>query len=60
MTLDFRPHDRITARTDQVGAEGSPVLVIDNFAADAQALVDYAVSLAPFPAAQDTDRKSVV
>jgi len=54
MTLDFRPHSRITARTDQVGAEGSPVLVIDNFAADPQALVDHAASLAPFPPAQQT------
>jgi Family of unknown function (DUF6445) len=53
VTLDFHPHNRITARTDSVGAEGSPVLVIDNFAADPQALVDYAASLAPFaPAAQ--------
>jgi hypothetical protein len=54
MTLDFRPHSRITARTDRIGAEGSPVLVIDNFAADPQALVDYAASLAPFPPAEQT------
>ena len=54
MTLDFRPNSRITARTDQVGAEGSTVLVIDNFAADPQALVDYAASLAPFPPAEQT------
>ena len=54
MTLDFRPHDRITARADRIGAEGSPVLVIDNFAADPQALVDYAASLAPFPPAEQT------
>ena len=54
MTLEFRPHRGITARTDRIGAEASPVLVIDNFAADPQALVDFAASLAPFPAAQDT------
>ena len=54
MTLEFRPHSRITARPDRVGAEGSPVLVIDNFAADPQALVDYAASLAPFPPAAQT------
>jgi len=54
MTLEFRPHSRITARTDRVGAEASPVLVLDNFAADPQALVDYAASLAPFPPAPDT------
>ena len=54
MTLDFRPHRDITARTDRVGAEGSTVLVIDNFAADPQALVDYAASLAPFPSAEQT------
>jgi hypothetical protein len=39
---------------DHIGAEGSPVLVIDNFAADPQALVDHAVSLAPFPPAAQT------
>ena len=54
MTLEFRPHDRIRARTDHIGAEGSPVLVIDNFAADPQALVDHAASLAPFPPAEQT------
>jgi hypothetical protein len=54
VTLAFRPHARITARTDRVGAEGSPVLVIDNFAADPQALVDHAASLAPFPPAEQT------
>lgn len=54
MTLEFRPHSRITARTDRVGAEASPVLLIDNFAAEPQALVDHAVSLAPFPPAPDT------
>jgi len=54
MTLDFRPHSRITARTDSVGAESSTVLVIDNFAADPQALVDHAASLGPFPPAQQT------
>lgn len=54
MTLDFRPHSRITVRTYRVGAEGSPVLVIDNFAADPQALVDHAASLAPFPPAEQT------
>jgi hypothetical protein len=54
MTLEFRPHSRIVARTDSIGAEASPVLVIDNFAADPQALVDYAASVAPFPPAQQT------
>ncbi len=54
MTLDFRPHSRIAAWTDRVGAEGSPVLVIDNFAAEPQALVDHAASLAPFPPAEQT------
>jgi hypothetical protein len=54
MTLDFRPHSQITARTDRIGAEDSPVLVIDNFAADPQALVDHAASLAPFPPAEQT------
>ncbi|WP_372785765.1 DUF6445 family protein [Phenylobacterium sp.] len=51
MTLDFRPHDAIVARTDLVGAEGSPVMVFDNFAAEPEALVDYAASVAPFPPA---------
>ena len=54
MTLEFRPHSGIAARTDRIGAEGSPVLAIDNFAADPQALVDYAASLAPFPPAEQT------
>jgi hypothetical protein len=54
MTLDFRPHERIVARTDRIGAESSPVLVIDNFAADPQALVDHAAALAPFPPAEQT------
>jgi hypothetical protein len=54
MTLEFRPHGRIAARTDRIGAEKSPVLVIDNFAADPQALVDYAASVAPFPPAEQT------
>src|SRR5438445_12534620 len=54
MILDFRPHSRITARTDRIGAEGSPVLVIDNFAGDPQALVEHAASLAPFPPAEQT------
>ena len=54
VTLDFHQHSRITARTDSIGAEGSPVLVIDNFAADPQALVDYAASMAPFPPAAQT------
>jgi len=54
VTLEFRPHSRIVARTDSIGAEGSPVLVIDNFTADPQALVDYAASLAPFPPAEQT------
>ena len=54
MTLDFRPHSRIAARMDRVGAEGSPVLVIDNFVADPQALVDHAACLAPFPSAERT------
>ncbi len=53
-TLGFRPHSRISARTEAIGAEASPVLVIDNFAADPQALVDYAASLAPFPPAAQT------
>jgi len=53
MALTFRPHDRIHARVDRVGAERSPVIVIDNFASDPQALVDLAASLAPFaPAAR--------
>jgi hypothetical protein len=54
VTLEFRPHRGITARTDRIGAEASPVLVLDNFAADPQALVNYAASLAPFPPAQET------
>ena len=54
MSLDFRPHSQITARVDTVGAARSPVLVIDNFADNAQALVDYAASLAPFPPAERT------
>jgi len=53
-SLDFRPHGRIAARTEAIGAEASPVLVIDNFAADPQGLVDYAASLAPFPPAAQT------
>jgi Family of unknown function (DUF6445) len=54
MTLAFAPHERITARTDLIGAERSPVLVFDNFAADPRALVNHAASLAPFPPAQQT------
>jgi uncharacterized protein DUF6445 len=54
MTLEFRPHAQIRARTDLIGAERSPVLVIDNFAAEPEALVDLAASLAPFPPARDT------
>jgi hypothetical protein len=54
MSLGFRPHDRIRARTDLIGRERAPVLVIDDFAADPQALVDHAASLAPFPPAQQT------
>lgn len=54
MTLAFRPHAQIRARTDLIGAERSPVLVIDNFAAEPAALVDDAAALAPFPPACDT------
>jgi len=54
MSLEFRPHSRIRARTDLIGAERSPVLVIDNFAAEPAALVDHAAALAPFPPARDT------
>jgi hypothetical protein len=54
MTLDFRPHGRITPRVDHIGAERAPVIVIDNFADDPQALVDHAVSLSPFPKAEQT------
>jgi hypothetical protein len=54
MTLAFAPHPRITARTDLVGRERSPVLVFENFAADPGALVDHAVSLSPFPPARQT------
>jgi hypothetical protein len=54
MTLAYRPHSHITPRLDSVGAERAPVLVIDNFADDPQALVDHAASLAPFPAAEQT------
>jgi hypothetical protein len=39
---------------DFVGRERSPVIVIDNFADEPQALVDYAATLAPFPPAQQT------
>jgi hypothetical protein len=39
---------------DDVGAERSPVLVIDNFADDPQALIEQAAALAPFPSAERT------
>ena len=54
MTLDFRPHPNIAARVDHVGAERAPVLVIENFAAEPQALIDHAAALAPFAPAQQT------
>ncbi len=54
MTLDFRPHSRIAPRVEQVGAESAPVIVIDNFADNPQALIDHAASLAPFPPAAQT------
>jgi len=54
MTLAFRPSSRAQPRVDHVGVEGSPVIVIDNFADDPQALVDFAASLAPFPPAART------
>jgi hypothetical protein len=59
MTPEFRPHSRITARTDRIGAERSPVLMIDNFAADPQALVDHAAAPAPFPRADQTSYPGV-
>ena len=54
MTLAFRPHSRITPRVDPVGAEGAPVIVIDNFIDDPQALIDHAAAMAPFPTAKRT------
>src|SRR3569832_204620 len=54
MTLAFRPHPRMRARLDRVGREASPVLVIDDFAADPERLVDHAASLAPFAPAQQS------
>lgn len=50
----FRPHPRLTSRLDRVGQEGSPVIVVDNFLADPQALVDEAAAMAPFAPAQQT------
>jgi hypothetical protein len=54
MTLTFRPHSQIAARVDHVGLERSPVIVIDNFAADPEAIVEHAASLAPFAPARQT------
>ena len=53
-SLEFRPHSRIAARVDHVGVEGAPVIVIDNFVADPEALVEHAAALAPFAPAQQT------
>jgi hypothetical protein len=52
MSLEFLPHDRITARVDHIGAERAPVIIIDNVAADPQALIDHAAALAPFSPAE--------
>ncbi len=54
MPLTFRPHSRIAPRVDHVGSEGAPVLVIDNFVEDPQALIDHAAAMAPFPTAERT------
>ena len=54
VALGFQPHADIRAQTDLIGHERSPVVAFDNFAADPEALVDYAASLAPFPPAQQT------
>jgi hypothetical protein len=43
MSTLFRPHERITARVDAIGAERAPVLIIDNFVADPERLVNEAV-----------------
>lgn len=50
---DFRLHDEFRAEVVNVGAERTPVLVIDNFLKDAEALVEFAVR-APFSAVDRT------
>ena len=52
--LPFRPHPAITSRIDHVGTERAPVIVIDNFVAEPEALVAHAASLAPFAPAEQT------
>ena len=54
MSFDFRPHPRIHARLDHIGAERPAVLVVENFAGSPETLVDRAASLAPFPPAAQT------
>jgi len=48
------PFDRehqVSAQTVRVGAENTPIIVIDDIFDDPQSVVDYAASLAPFPPA---------
>jgi hypothetical protein len=39
MSLSFRPHPEIRPRVDPIGADRAPVMVIDNFVADPEALI---------------------
>lgn len=52
MTPDFAPHPDIRITVDQIGQDRAPVMVVDNFVADPQALCDFAASDAPFAAAR--------
>jgi Family of unknown function (DUF6445) len=48
--MKVRPflHDKCQMRVDRVGAQGLPVIVIDNFLLDAEQLVEYAATGASF------------
>lgn len=51
MLQPLRLHDAFTARLARIGREQQPVLVIDNFVSDPEALVDFAARLPFYPPA---------
>jgi hypothetical protein len=48
MQTTIRPHEHFHLSVERLGREGAPVVVIDNFIANAAELVDDAVKQAPF------------
>jgi hypothetical protein len=50
----LRLHDSFRYRTEHVGNERAPVLIVDNFLADPQVLIDYAATDSAFGTVSDT------